>query len=63
MSWQHLLSVFLEIFEQFESPIEQRLSNFNFLCIWEISKRSSYKNFKSFFVKTDIYMKSNTRYP
>ena len=59
MSWQHSLSLFLEIFKQFESLIEQRVSLF--LCIWEIS-RSCYKNFESFFVKTDTYVKSDTRY-
>ena len=51
MSWQHLLSVFLEIFEQFESPIEQRLSNFNFYVFGKFSKDQVTKTLKAFLSK------------
>ena len=51
MSWQHLLSVFLEIFEQFQSPIEQRLSNFNFYVFGKFSKDQVTKTLKAFLSK------------
>ena len=50
MSWQHSLSLFLEIFKQYESLIEQRVSNFVFYVFGKFPDHVT-KTLKAFLLK------------
>ena len=54
MSWQHSLSLFLEIFKQFESPTEQRVSNFVFYVFGKFPEDHVTKTLKAFLLKQTL---------
>lgn len=56
MSWQHSLSLFLEIFKQFESLIEQRVSNFVFYVFGKFPDHVT-KTLKAFLLKQTLTWK------
>lgn len=57
MSWQHSLSLFLEIFKQFESPTEQRVSNFVFYVFGKFPEDHVTKTLKAFLLKQTLTRK------